>query len=69
VSRAPAVMSATVRLDRRGSTCGTECTYYGLRGSDYDNLQLCEPGGADDFLKSGARWRDGRLPVNVSGGL
>ena len=35
----------------------------------YDNLQLCEPGGAVDFLKSGAPWRDGRLPVNVSGGL
>jgi acetyl-CoA acyltransferase len=35
----------------------------------YDNLRLCEPGGAVDFFKSGAPWRDGRLPVNVSGGL
>jgi acetyl-CoA acetyltransferase len=35
----------------------------------YDNLQLCEPGGAVDFFNSGAPWRDGRLPVNVSGGL
>jgi acetyl-CoA acyltransferase len=35
----------------------------------YDNLQLCEPGGAADFFNSGATWRDGRLPVNVSGGL
>lgn len=35
----------------------------------YDNLQLCEPGGAGDFIDSGAPWRDGRLPVNVSGGL
>ena len=35
----------------------------------YDNLQLCEPGGAVDFLESGAPFRDGRLPVNVSGGL
>jgi len=35
----------------------------------YDNLALCEPGGAVDFFKSGAPWRDGRLPVNVSGGL
>jgi acetyl-CoA acetyltransferase len=35
----------------------------------YDNLQLCEPGGAVDFFESGATWRDGRLPVNVSGGL
>lgn len=35
----------------------------------YDNLQLCEPGGAVDFFKSGAPWRDGRMPVNVSGGL
>ena len=35
----------------------------------YDNLGLCEPGGAVDFFKSGATWRDGRLPVNVSGGL
>ena len=35
----------------------------------YDNLQLCEPGGAADFFNSGAPWRDGRMPVNVSGGL
>jgi acetyl-CoA acyltransferase len=35
----------------------------------YDNLQLCEPGGAVDFFESGAPWRDGRMPVNVSGGL
>jgi len=35
----------------------------------YDNLALCEPGGAVDFFNSGAPWRDGRLPVNVSGGL
>jgi acetyl-CoA acetyltransferase len=35
----------------------------------YDNLMLCEAGGAVDFFESGATWRDGRLPVNVSGGL
>ncbi len=35
----------------------------------YDNLRLCEEGGAVDFFESGASWRDGRLPVNVSGGL
>jgi acetyl-CoA acyltransferase len=35
----------------------------------YDNLSLCEPGGAVDFFTSGAPWRDGALPVNVSGGL
>ncbi len=35
----------------------------------YDNLMLCEEGGAVDFFKSGAPHRDGRLPVNVSGGL
>ncbi len=35
----------------------------------YDNLMLCEHGGAVDFFESGATWRDGRLPVNVSGGL
>jgi len=35
----------------------------------YDNLMLCEQGGAVDFFDSGAPWRDGRLPVNVSGGL
>jgi acetyl-CoA acyltransferase len=35
----------------------------------YDNLGLCEPGGAVDFFNSGATWRDGRTPVNVSGGL
>ncbi|OBB14646.1 thiolase [Mycolicibacterium setense] len=35
----------------------------------YDNLGLCPPGGAVDFFKSGSTWRDGRIPVNVSGGL
>jgi acetyl-CoA acetyltransferase len=35
----------------------------------YDNLALCEPGGAVDLFNSGATWRDGRMPVNVSGGL
>jgi acetyl-CoA acyltransferase len=35
----------------------------------YDNLMLCEEGGAVDFFNSGASSRDGRLPVNVSGGL
>ena len=35
----------------------------------YDNLELCEVGGAVDFFNSGATWRDGSTPVNVSGGL
>jgi acetyl-CoA acetyltransferase len=35
----------------------------------YDNLGLCEEGGAADFFLSGATWRDGKTPVNVSGGL
>ncbi|MEM7409667.1 MAG: thiolase family protein [Myxococcota bacterium] len=35
----------------------------------YDNLKLCPEGEAVDFFKSGATWRDGRMPVNVSGGL
>jgi acetyl-CoA acetyltransferase len=35
----------------------------------YDNLMLCEQGGAVDFFESGATWRDGDKPVNVSGGL
>ena len=35
----------------------------------YDNLMLCEQGGAVDFFESGATWRDGATPVNVSGGL
>ncbi|RNL62364.1 thiolase family protein [Nocardioides marmoriginsengisoli] len=35
----------------------------------YENLQLCKPGDAVSFLESGAPWRDGSLPVNVSGGL
>jgi acetyl-CoA acetyltransferase len=35
----------------------------------YDNLMLCEEGGAVDFFKSGATWRTGSTPVNVSGGL
>ncbi len=35
----------------------------------YDNLMLCEEGNAVDFFKSGATWRTGAMPVNVSGGL
>ena len=35
----------------------------------YENLRLCEPGGGGAFLESGAPWRDGKMPVNVSGGL
>jgi acetyl-CoA acyltransferase len=35
----------------------------------YDNLRLCEPGGAGDFIDSGAPHRSGSTPVNVSGGL
>src|SRR5262245_23052694 len=35
----------------------------------YDNLMLCEEGGAVDFFESGAPWRTGSTPVNVSGGL
>ncbi|MHB8466604.1 MAG: thiolase family protein [Acidimicrobiales bacterium] len=35
----------------------------------YDNLMLCPEGGAVDFFQSGAPWRDGKTPVNVSGGL
>ncbi len=35
----------------------------------YDNLGLCDEGGAVDFFESGAPWRDGTTPVNVSGGL
>jgi len=35
----------------------------------YDNLMLCGEGNAVDFFESGATWRDGATPVNVSGGL
>ena len=35
----------------------------------YDNLMLCKPGEAVPFFESGASWRDGSTPVNVSGGL
>ena len=35
----------------------------------YENLGLCKPGEAVPFFESGATWRDGRTPVNVSGGL
>lgn len=35
----------------------------------YDNLGLCEPGGAGYWIDSGGPFRDGDTPVNVSGGL
>jgi len=30
---------------------------------------LCKPGDAVSLFESGATWRDGKVPVNVSGGL
>jgi acetyl-CoA acyltransferase len=35
----------------------------------YDNLMLCAPGDAGRFIDERRPWRDGDLPVNVSGGL
>lgn len=35
----------------------------------YDNLGLCPPGEAGRFIDEHGPWRDGRIPVNVSGGL
>ena len=35
----------------------------------YDNLGLCEPGEAGKFIDERGPWRDGAIPVNVSGGL
>ena len=35
----------------------------------YENLSLCEAGGAGDFIDRRGPWRDGKTPVNVSGGL
>jgi len=35
----------------------------------YDNLGLCERGGAGDFIMSGGPRRDGKVAVNLSGGL
>jgi len=35
----------------------------------YDNLRLCEEGGAGEWIDKGGPWRDGEIPVNVSGGL
>jgi acetyl-CoA acyltransferase len=35
----------------------------------YDNLGLCAPGAAGEFISSGAAEATGRIPVNVSGGL
>src|SRR6476620_2317389 len=35
----------------------------------YDNRQLCAPGEAGKFIDERGPWRDGKIPVNVSGGL
>ena len=35
----------------------------------YEEIGLCDPGGASDLLVSGATHLGGRLPVNPSGGL
>jgi acetyl-CoA acyltransferase len=35
----------------------------------YDNLRLCPEGGAGEWIDQRGPWRDGEIPVNVSGGL
>ncbi|WP_067541494.1 lipid-transfer protein [Nocardia crassostreae] len=35
----------------------------------YEDIGLCEPGGAEELLRSGATTLGGRVPVNPSGGL
>ena len=35
----------------------------------YDNLRLCPEGGAGEWIDRRGPWRDGQIPVNVSGGL
>jgi acetyl-CoA acyltransferase len=35
----------------------------------YDNLRLCPEGGAGAWIDRRGPWRDGEVPVNVSGGL
>jgi acetyl-CoA acetyltransferase len=35
----------------------------------YEHIGLCEPGGAEELLRSGATTLGGRIPVNPSGGL
>ncbi|MFN0027804.1 MAG: thiolase family protein [Acidimicrobiales bacterium] len=35
----------------------------------YDNLRLCAPGAAGEWIDKRGPWRDGEIPVNVSGGL
>jgi acetyl-CoA acyltransferase len=35
----------------------------------YDNLRLCDPGEAGAWIDKRGPWRDGDIPVNVSGGL
>jgi acetyl-CoA acetyltransferase len=35
----------------------------------YDNLRLCPEGGAGEWIDKRGPWRDGQVPVNVSGGL
>lgn len=35
----------------------------------YDNLRLCQEGGAGEWIDRRGPWRDGEIPVNVSGGL
>ncbi|WP_063058068.1 lipid-transfer protein [Nocardia sienata] len=35
----------------------------------YEEIGLCEPGGAEELLRSGATTLGGRVPVNPSGGL
>jgi len=35
----------------------------------YDNLRLCPEGSAGEWIDKRGPWRDGQIPVNVSGGL
>ncbi len=59
------------RASARRTSTWWSCTTASPRPSSSTTTTsgLCERGGAADFFKSGATWRDGTTPVNVSGGL
>jgi acetyl-CoA acetyltransferase len=71
--RLPLTGTPPAPTSRRASapttSTSSSCTTASPRLVHYDNLMLGPEGGAVDFFESGATWRTGSTPVNVSGGL
>jgi acetyl-CoA acyltransferase len=65
----PYVDGGSVQFDVNTLTRQAADKAYEQAGVAPDNLRLCPDGGAGEWIDKRGPWRDGEIPVNVSGGL